>query len=185
MAIRLQLPPFARLRLHWFATRSEILRQKRAWQERWESRRDSQVVPTRVARPRLMERLNVRSLWRMRVARIRLAQLLAFEHRYEELVDLICWAAKDSDNAPASHEERYGELRVRMRLHYRAVRPRLRPHWQSVMDTAGVEADPFEGLFTPDSLDKVIYASGGIETMMAARMAIDTYRAELETVLGR
>lgn len=176
--IRIGLPPpmLPRLRLHWHATHTLFQRQSRALREY--ATRTSAVSRSRwqqiLAWGQTHLNLRVRALTRHRT------QLTQFEERYEKLVDLLCWAAKEG--VQDDREARYFELRRWMRVHYRVLKPRLSPHFA---EAPGVEADPFEALFMPECLDEVINATAGIETMMRTRSALDAYHEELAARLGR
>ena len=170
MAIRLGPPPgLARLRLQWHTARNQFLRQQRAWSERVTVlRADTQVWWQRAclsvrSRFSLRERAEQRQLAR------RQEQLAAFTDKYEDLIDLLCWSAKEGANVEQC--SRYNELREWMQSHYGVLRPRLR----SYLNTPDNVFDPFECLFNPRSLDDVINDLNAIENVMQTRAALDAY----------
>lgn len=174
MAIRLGPPPgLARLRLQWHATRNHFLRQSRAWNEQvlaW--RADTRAwwqraVVTNLSRYSLRERARQRQRARQ------LAQLADFTVYYENMVDLLCWAAKEGANAEQARK--YSEMRVEMQSRYGVMRPRLR----GFLNTPDDLFDPFECLFGPQKLEEVINDMSGIENMMLTRAALDAYRETL------
>lgn len=167
--IRIGLPPpvLPRLRLHWHVTRISCARYSR-------------LLAT--VRPRTLE------AWRMYVAqrivasltlrryrqRRALARLRSFETHYEELVDLLCWSAKDGVHT--SRDARYARVRAWMLRHYPRVQASLRPYWVS----SDPSRDPFLGLFGVEHVDDVIYSIHGIEDMLRSRAALEAYRQDLE-----
>jgi hypothetical protein len=177
MAIRIELPPriLPRLRLRWHSAHAQLLRQSRALRE-YATR--TTAVPRarwRHVSDTMLARLSLRA-YTARRQRIRLD---AFEAHYENLIDLLCWAAKDGDHT--DRDTRYAELRVSTRRHYRDVRKRLRRYWDS--PEAGTSHDPFEALFLPTDVDEVINSVIGIENISQTRTALDAYRADLNARL--
>lgn len=177
--IRIGLPPpmLSRLRLHWHATQTHYLSQSRAlreyatrttavWQTRWES-----VCAWGVARLSLRAHALAR----------RRAQLACFEEKYEDLVDLLCWAAKDGVHT--DRDARYAELRSWMRVHYRKIRPNLRPYCVEIRLPAA--PDPFEALFSSENMDSILHASDGIEYILQTRSILEEYRGALDARLPR
>ena len=153
MAIRIELPPriLPRLRLRWHSAHALVLRQTRALRE-FASR--TTAVP-RAWRRHISDTVFARLSVRAYLARRRRARFEAFAACYEDLVDLLCWAAKDGDHT--DRDARYAQLRAGMRRHYRAIRPRLRPYWAGTY--APATDDPFEALFAPKNVDDVINAA--------------------------
>ena len=174
MAIRIGLPTaiFPRLRLGWQTTRQQLQRQAQVL---------SQGTLRLTTAPRawwrsLSQRLTPRWNMRTRALARQEALLIKFEEQYEELIDLLCWAAKDGDHS--GRDARYSEIRIWMCANYRHLRSRLRPHW---IEPDGPGAyDPFEALFISEDVDTVIHATTSIEDMMVTRTALDAYRATLE-----
>ncbi|HLK60833.1 MAG TPA: hypothetical protein VKU00_29990 [Chthonomonadaceae bacterium] len=173
MAIRIGLPPtiFPRLRLGWHTTRQQLKRQAQALSQ-------STLRLTEVPRAwwhHLSQRLTPH--WSLRArALVRQRTLLEkFEAQYEELVDILCWAAKDGDHT--GRDARYAAIRTWMCANYRHLRSRLRPHW--VEPDGPAVYDPFEALFAPENIDEVLHATTSIEDMMVTRAALDAYRQTL------
>ncbi len=175
MAIRLGPPPgLARLRLQWHATRSQFLRQSRIWNDQaltW--RGEARAWWQRVVLAKL-PRLSLRERALQRQRARQLTQLADFSVHYEDMVDLLCWAAKEGANVEQSRK--YSEMRVWMQAHYGLMRPRLR----SFLETPDDQFDPFECLFVPRNLEDVINDMSAIENVMLTRSALDAYRETLE-----
>ena len=175
MAIRLGPPPgLARLRLQWHATRNQFLRHSRGWNEQaltW--RAEARAWWQRTALVNL-SRFSLRERAQQRQRVRQLAQLADFTVYYEDMVDLLCWSAKEG--ATPKQAQKYSEMRVAMQSRYGVMRPRLR----GFLNTPADQFDPFECLFSPQNLDGVINDMSGIENMMLTRAALDAYRATLE-----
>jgi len=114
------------------------------------------------------------------------AILPEFEARYQSLVDLLCWAAKEGvhDNRDA----RYAELRTWFLKNYESIRPALLRH----LDTgpgdvapagsgAPAPRDAFESLFLPDNVDALIHSETIISRIMRTRRALDAYREQVDS----
>ena len=173
MAIRLELPTvlFPRLRAGWEAARMQL----EAYTENVNTlSRRARHAPGSALR-RASQRLATRWSLQQRAETRRMTELAAFEQKYEDLVDLLCWAAKDG--VRPDHAARYAELRGWMCGNYRLVRSSLRPYWTE--PNVAESADPFESLFTSEDLDGVINAPTAIEDMMVTRAALDSYREAL------
>jgi hypothetical protein len=170
--IRIGLPPsvLPRLRLRGPFTPSWRTRQTRALQE-YASR--TTAVPYAWLR-RLSEWATARLSLRARAAERQRAQLAEFEEKYEQLVDLLCWAAKEGDHT--GRDRRYAELRAWMGSRYHRLRPRLRPYF---LAEGAESADPFAALFTPECVEEVLHAETSVEDLMRTRAALDAYRATL------
>ncbi|HLV79783.1 MAG TPA: hypothetical protein VKT32_05850 [Chthonomonadaceae bacterium] len=175
MAIRIDLPPvlLPRLRLHWHATHQQLSRYSRALQEYANRTAAVSRARWRSVTERVVAFLSVRARLRTRAVARRRERITTFEERYEDLVDLLCWAAKDGVHT--DRDARYRALRAWMRAHYRTVRPHLRAYWEE----ATQDADPFAALFQPENVDDILNAPDGITYMMRARTALDAYREEL------
>lgn len=175
MAIRLGSPPgLARLRLQWHATRSQFRRQSRVWNDQalaW--RTDARAWWQRTAVANL-SRWSLRERARQRQRARQLAQLADFTVHYEDMVDMLCRAAKEG--ASVEQSRKYSEMRVAMQSRYGVMRPRLR----SFLNTPDDQFDPFECLFAPQQLEEVINDMSGIENVMLTRAALDAYRETLE-----
>ena len=172
MAIRLELPPalFPRLNQHWQAACSYFQRQSV----------NLRVLTLRTVKMPVVcwHGLSVRytTRWSLQArSELRHRQdLQAFEEQYEELVDLLCWAAKDGIHT--DRDARYSELRKWMCTHYRKVRSQLRPYW--VEPGVPEPLDPFEALFARESVDAFINAPDGISDLMLTRAALDAYHED-------
>jgi hypothetical protein len=171
--IRIGLPPamWPRLRLHWHVTRTAFSRQTRALQELGNRTADVYRAWWQHVTERVLAPISLRAWARQRS----LSRLARFEERYEDLVDLLCWSAKDGIHT--DRDARYTEMRRWMQRHYPRVRPHLRPHWK----LEATERDPFAALFASDNVDEFINGSGGIEDIMRSRAALEACRSELET----
>jgi hypothetical protein len=176
MAIRIGPPPtLARLRLHWHSTCNYYYQQTRAFQ----------IFTTHAATAlldqcrRISVRLVAHARWRARAQARHRALLVGFVERYDDLVDLLCWAAKDGVHT--DRDARYAELRRWMQLNYHRLRPQLRVH----LDAWEGPFDPFEELFAPERVDEVINDISGITYMMQTRAALDAYSAELNAAMPR
>ncbi|HZT44480.1 MAG TPA: hypothetical protein VFA07_20110 [Chthonomonadaceae bacterium] len=176
MAIRIDLPPvlLPRLRLHWHATHQQLSRYSRALQEYANRTAAVSRAGWRSVSERTVACLSVRHRLRVR-AEVRLRKrVAAFEERYEDLVDLLCWAAKDGVHT--DRDARYTALRAWMRANYRTVRRHLCAYWA---EEATPAVDPFEALFAPENVDGIINAADGIEVIMRTRAALDAYHDAL------
>lgn len=166
-------PGLARLRLHWHVARTNFERQTEVVRE--------YVIGVGEAAQALQQRVAARFIsavsLRARANARQMLRLTKFESAYEEMVDVICWAAKEESDP--RQDERFASLRVAMRLSYRPLRRDLRRHWVSAEEPEA--EDPFEALFQPDDIDIVINAATGIESMMLTRAAFESYRAELDS----
>ena len=166
-------PGLARLRLHWHNVRTNFERQTDTVRETIGGVSASALAWTQKVQARFIAAVSLRS----RAASRQSLRLAKFEAAYEEMVDVVCWAAKE--DADPRQDERFARSRVEMRLTYRPLRRELRPHWQCA--DAPELADPFEALFLPDDIDKVINAATGIESMMRTRAALDACRDALDS----
>lgn len=169
MAIRLELPPalFPRLNQHWQAACSYFQRQSVSLRFLTLRAVKMPVVCWHGLSVRYSTRWSLRARSEVR----RQHDFRAFEAQYEELVDLLCWAAKEG--VEAERLARYAELRRWMCTHYRKVRSQLRPYW---VETGVPEPlDPFEALFTAESIESFINAPDSITDLMQTRAALDAY----------
>jgi len=109
-----------------------------------------------------------------------------FERQYQELVDLLCWSAKDGVHD--RRDARYAELRAWFLVNYDPLRPALLPHLQIVQEDL-VPAEPgevaprdaFESLFLSASVDALIHSDTVIFRIMRTRCAVDALRDELDS----
>lgn len=171
--IRIGLPPpvLPRLRVRWHGTQT--------WFSRYA--RSVRANASRAAEAtgdwwrHVVASLSLRRSLRAR-AQARQRELLArFEEKYEDLIDLLCWAAQDG--AHTDRDARYRELRAWMRAHYRRVAPKLRPFWADPGRPNA--ADPFHALFASENVENVINAATGIEDLMRTRLALEAYQDSL------
>ena len=175
MALRLGSPPgLARLRLQWHSARSQFLRHSRAWREEWATRRIETLSWWQRSGAVWMTNWNLRERAHRRQLARQLVQLTSFTDKYEDLVDLLCWAAKEGVHADQA--ARYAELRMWMQSHYGLLRPRLRV----LLNTPDNIYDPFECLFAPQDLAEVINDLSAIENVMHTRAILDAYRETLQ-----
>lgn len=88
-------------------------------------------------------------------------QFLAFYDRYEQLVDVLCWAARDTVHDGC--DEQYQQVRNWLMDNYSAVRRTLEPFIQQAVAENGGDArkDPFEQLFAPAHVMQVIEQDEG------------------------
>jgi hypothetical protein len=115
----------------------------------------------------------------------RSASLLpGFEERFEELVDILCWSAKDGNHA--GRDERYAEVRSWLLARYDAFHRGLRhflPENDGLAETdqPGLAAarDAFESLFLPADVTDNIHSVTVIERIGRARAALEAYRAHV------
>lgn len=166
MAIRIEPPPaLARLRLSWHRTWNQYLRSWVDLRDRVARRQQSALDGMRIMSARAAAHLSPR----FRAEARHNAEYHKFLKQYEELVDLLCWAAKDGVHT--DRDLRYARLRDWMQRHYHRVRPYLRPYlgpWEGPLD-------PFEELFAPECVDAVINSMDGIRYVMQTRSALDAY----------
>jgi hypothetical protein len=169
MAIRLELPPalFPRLNQHWQAACSYFQKQSVSLRVFTLRTAKMPIVCWHGLRVRYTTRWSLQARSEIR----RQKDFQAFESQYEELVDLLCWAAKEG--VPAERSIHYAELRRWMCTHYRKVRSQLRPYW--VEAGAPEPIDPFEALFVAENIEGFINAPDSISDLMQTRAALDAY----------
>ncbi len=109
---------------------------------------------------------------RNRLRRRQSALLRAFDDRYEQFVDLICWAAQSSSVSP--REAYFSELRRWMRENYSHLRSQLQVSWSEPRSSR--HHDPFESLLSFERLEDVLTAESSIGDMMLCRKALDEYQ---------
>lgn len=169
MAIRLELPPalFPRLNKAWQNAGSYFQKQSV----------NLRVVTLRTLRmpivcwQGLSTRYTTRWSRQARTETRRLLEFQEFEEKYENLVDLLCWTAKEG--IQPEREAHYVELRLWMCANYRKVRTQLRPYW--VEEGTPEQIDPFEALFTAEHIEAFINAPNGIYDLMQSRAALEAY----------
>jgi len=110
---------------------------------------------------------------------------LEFDARYQDLVDLLCWSAKEG--AHDGRDARYSQLRAWFLSHYDAVRPALSRYLVADPEDAAVSHGPrrardaFESLFLPDDVAAIINSETVISRISRTRSALDAYRAQAGT----
>jgi len=166
-------PGLARLRLHWHVARTNFERRTDVVREYMTGVSESAQTWTRQVQSRFIAAVSLRA----RAAARQTVRLTKFEAAYDEMVDVVCWAAKEESNP--RQDERFARCRVAMRMAYRPLRREMRSYWLCAEEPEA--ADPFEALFLPDDIDIVINAATGIESMMRTRAALEAYRAELNS----
>lgn len=172
--IRIGLPPpvLPRLRLHWYGAQTLFARQSRL-------ARSYAIRVTDQYREwyqRIRQILTARISLRLRAGERQRQRLALFASKYEDLVDLLCWAAKDG--AHPDRDIQYASLRKWMQGNYRSIRPLLLPYWK----TAHTAEDPFVALYAADNVDDFINASSSMETITRTRFALDECREALQTL---
>jgi hypothetical protein len=114
--------------------------------------------------------------------------VMQFEERYQDLVDLLCGAAREG--VTDKHHAEFAELRDWLAQNYEIHRPGLLNHLNVEPDDFvplgdGVRArDAFESLFLPKSVDSVINSKNVILRIMRTRCALDAYREEMVTAVN-
>ncbi len=166
-------PGLARLRLHWHNARLNFERQTETVRQFVTGAGENAQAWTRQIQARFISAVSLRARANAR----QIERLTKFEAAYEEIVDVVCWAAKE--DADPRQDERFARSRVAMRMAYRPVRRDMRAHWLCPGDAEAT--DPFEALYQPDDIDIVINAATGIDSMMRTRAALDAYREHLDS----
>ncbi len=113
----------------------------------------------------------------------RSARLLAdVELQFDELVDLLCWTAKDGCNARA--DKRYADVRSWFLDRYQAFGPGFRHFLShgSGVDTATrtSSSDVLESLFLPADVADNIHSATVIDRITSARAALEAFRAHVD-----
>ncbi len=114
-------------------------------------------------------------------------QFLAFYEQYEQLVDVLCWAARDTVHDGC--DEKYQQLRSWMQKHYAPVRRAMAPFIHQVLSEGegNLREDPFEKLFEQAHVMQVIEADGGdlLGRIILTRDIVARYDAHLRTQLDK
>ena len=171
----LPLPPALRMRLRMDAAAEGIAQKIRTVRRRFvsvaRSRSEMDGQNDRV-RSESLEILEVRSMQE-------------FVSRYDDLVDLLCWTAKEGPSD--MRRARYSELRSWFVQNYEPVRPRVLRYLDTLPDdrepvASGTEhpRDAFESLFLPHHIDSLIHSDAVIHRIMRTRCAVEAFREELE-----
>ncbi len=107
-----------------------------------------------------------------------------FEERYQNLIDLLCWSAKDGVKMEGI--ERYHRLKAWFAENYDSVRPKVVRYLCDVDDCAFTnpmnsanDRDAFESLFLRDDLGELINSEDVISCIQRTRSALDSYRESL------
>jgi hypothetical protein len=108
-----------------------------------------------------------------------------FERRFDELVDLLCWSAKEGDHE--GRDEQYASLRAWFLDNYEPMRPYLLEYLtvepeDLVPVRPGMPAprDAFESLFLPRDIDSLIHSDTVIFRIIRTRQAVDALRDALD-----
>lgn len=118
-------------------------------------------------------------------------QLIEFYNRYEDLVDVLCGAARYGPDP--SLESKYGELRTWMMRCYAGIRPYATAYL--MFDEAdasqslalhGYGGDAFEALFAATTLDEFLRVDDGLMMSRIARTreALNLYGEHLRQLAG-
>lgn len=114
-------------------------------------------------------------------------QFLAFYDRYEQLVDVLCWAARDTVHDGC--DERYQQVRSWLIEHYAPVRQALAPFIQQVNAEhyGNRHEDPFEKLFAPKQVMQVIEQDEGdlLDRIIITREIVARYDAHLRAHIDK
>lgn len=112
-----------------------------------------------------------------------------FESRFDELVDLLCWSAKDGDHE--GRDECYASLRAWFLSNYEPLRPLLLNHLKIAPEDVvparpgqPVPRDAFESLFLPRDVDAIIHSDTVVFRLIRTRCAVDALRDEVNARYG-
>jgi hypothetical protein len=185
----LPLPPSIRMRLRADAAAEGLALRIRAIRKRFVTVVRNDITAIRSVPGRLYS------------ARVKRAQLLNttpassttmmhmqdFVTRYDDLVDLLCWTAKEG--VSDARRARYNELRSWFVDHYEPVRPIVTRFLDTQPEdrepvAAGTPAprDAFESLFLPHQIDCLIHSDEVIHRIMRTRFAVEVCREQLGSV---
>lgn len=114
-------------------------------------------------------------------------QFVAFYDRYEQLVDLLCWAARDTVHDGC--DEKYQQVREWLVQHYAPVRRAMAPFIQQVLSEGdgNPHEDPFAKLFEPAHVMQVIEQDEGdlLGRIILTREIVTRYDAHLRMQIER
>ncbi len=114
-------------------------------------------------------------------------QFLAFYDRYEQLVDVLCWAARDTVHDGC--DEQYREIRGWLMDNYAPMRRALEPFIQQALAESdhNTRQDPFEMLFAPEHVMQVIEQDDGdlLGRIILTRDIVARYDAHLRSKLDK
>lgn len=143
----------------------------------------------RIARKDREEALALRAVPGVPTTQERLADLLAFYQRYEDLVDVLCAGAQYGPEVRL--EGRYEELRRWFQSHYRDLRPFIRPflvnsdsELENAHEAYGARSDAFEMLFAAPTLGEFLRCDDGemIQRIERTQDALARYGAHLRAL---
>ncbi|MDW8320661.1 MAG: hypothetical protein RMM08_04800 [Armatimonadota bacterium] len=114
-------------------------------------------------------------------------QFLAFYERYDQLVDVLCWAARDTVHDGC--DEKYQQIRNWLVKNYAPVRRAMAPFIQQAIFERDVnlQEDPFEKLFAPAHVMQVIEGDEGdlLGRIILTRDIVARYDAHLRAQLDK
>ncbi len=114
-------------------------------------------------------------------------QFLEFYDRYEQLVDVLCWAARDTVHDGC--DEQYQQVRAWLMNHYAPVRRKMKPFiLQALQESDGnPRHDPFERLFAPAHVMQVIEQDEGdlLGRIILTRDIVARYDAHLRAQIEK
>jgi hypothetical protein len=114
-------------------------------------------------------------------------QFITFYEQYEQLVDVLCWAARDTVHDGC--DEQYQQVRRWMLQHYAPVRRTLAPFIRQVLTErdGNPREDPFEKLFAPEHVMQVIEQDEGdlLERILCTRDIIARCDAHLRAQIEK
>jgi len=114
-------------------------------------------------------------------------RFLTFYEQYEQLVDVLCWAARDTVHDGC--DEQYRQVRSWMMKHYAPMRRAMAPFIRQVLSERGsnLREDPFEELFTPAHVMQVIEGDEGdlLGHIILTREIVARYDAHLRTQMEK
>lgn len=114
-------------------------------------------------------------------------QFLAFYEQYEQLVDVLCWAARDTVHDGC--DEQYQQVRNWFTEHYAPVRRAMAPIIRQVLaeQDGNPKEDPFEKLFAPAHVMQVIGGDEGdlLGRIIVTREIVARYDAHLRTQVDK
>lgn len=114
-------------------------------------------------------------------------QFLAFYDRYEQLVDVLCWAARDTVHDGC--DEQYQQVRRWMLDNYAPIHRALKPFIRRVVaeSDGDLRKDPFEHLFAPAHVMQVIEQDDGdlLGRIILTREIVTRYDAHLRAQIEK
>ncbi len=169
--IGLPAPAFLRLRLRAQLAASRAARQFQAWRQNAQTAGGS--LHALLLRLRTTDRAQSEAL--TLTPRLQ----AEFSERYDDLIDLLCWASKDGVHE--GRDARYAQLRDWFMRHYEPVRPKLLPLLEAVPEEDCTPAAPgertprdaFESLYLPSDICLVINSDTVISRIMRTRAAMN------------